>query len=161
MKLVPVDREQARRFVNEHHRHNEAPLSWKFGVGLENGEAELVGVAMAGRPKARGLDQLRAVEVERVCVLEGHRNACSMLYGAVCRAAAALGYEIAYTYTLASEDAASVKAAGFVLDAELADRSAGEWGQSRARYQETLFGARRIPSGPKHRWRRELIRRSL
>ncbi len=155
LELVPVDRATARRYVNEHHRHNEAPLSWKFGVGLAL-EGKLVGVAMAGRPTGRGLDQIRSVEITRVCVPEGsEKNACSRLYGAVCRAAAALGYLVAYTYTLAEEDAASVRAAGFVLDAELDARPT--WSTSaRPRYDENLFGERKRPTGPKCRWRRAL-----
>jgi hypothetical protein len=153
--LRPVDRETARRFVNEHHRHNEAPTSWKFGVGLER-DGELVGVAMAGRPSGRGLDSTYVIEITRVCVPEGsERNSCSKLYGAVCRAAKALGYRTAYTYTLAEEDAASVKAAGFVLDADLPGRP-GWSTPSRPRYEENLFGERKRPTGPKRRWRREL-----
>ena len=156
VELEPVDLATAKRFVNENHRHNEAPLSWKFGVGLSRG-GFLVGVAMAGRPTGRGLDQHRAIEISRVCVPEGAaKNACSMLYGAVCRAAAALGYRTAYTYTLAEEDAASVKAAGFEVDAELRERPT--WSSpSRPRYDENLFGERQRPTGPKVRWKRDLI----
>lgn len=153
--LEPVDLVTAKRFVNEHHRHSEAPLGWKFGVGISRG-GFLVGVAMAGRPTGRGLDQHYAVEITRVCVPEGaERNSCSRLYGAVCRMAAAAGYRDAYTYTLESEDAASVKAAGFVLDATLAARPS--WSTpSRPRYDENLFGERKRDAGPKQRWRRVL-----
>lgn len=153
---VPISLADAKRFVSEHHRHNDAPLSWKFGVGLAC-DGELVGVAIAGRPQARGLDQYLSLEILRVCVLDGHRNACSMLYGALCRAGAALGYQTAYTYTLEAEDAASVRAAGFSLDAELAERPS--WSSpSRPRYDENLFGERKRPTGPKRRWRKTLAR---
>jgi hypothetical protein len=147
---------EAKRFVNEHHRHNEAPESWRFGVGLE-ANGELVAVAMLGRPTGRGLDQKIDVEVTRVCIIEEGRypNACSMLYGAVCRAAQALGYRNAYTYTLAEEVASSVKAAGFVLDAEL-DRERTWNSASRPRQEETLFGPKKRPTGPKVRWVRRL-----
>lgn len=155
-ELVPVDLATARRYVNEHHEHNEAPLSWRFGVGLAE-EGELVAVAMAGRPTARGLDPERAVEITRVCIAQAgeHRNAASRLYGALCRASKALGYLTAYTYTLEREDAASVRAAGFRLDAELAARPT--WSTpSRPRYEENLFGERKRPAGAKRRWRRDL-----
>lgn len=156
MKLVPVTLTEAKRFVNEQHRHNEAPVGWSFGVGLTNGDGELVGVAMAGRPSARKLQQADPllIEVTRVTTT-GERNACSMLYGAVCRAAKALGYERAITYTLPEEGGASVRAAGFELDEELPE--ARPWSQpSRPRYEGTLFGPRKRPTGPKLRWRRQL-----
>lgn len=154
--LEPIDLATAKRFVNEVHRHNEAPLSWRFGVGLSRG-GFLVGVAMVGRPTGRGLDQRYSVEVTRVCVPEGaEKNDCSRLYGAACRMAQAGGYRVAYTYTLAEEDAASVRAAGFVLDAELDERPS--WSApSRPRYDENLFGERKRPTGAKRRWKRSLV----
>jgi hypothetical protein len=158
LRLVPVTLTQAKRFVNEHHRHNEAPESWKFGVGLADDD-ELVGIAMVGRPTGRMLDQYQTVEITRVCLNEAgvHKNAASMLYGAACRMAAAGGYRTAYTYTLEEEDAASVKAAGFVLDNERGERPT--WSTpARPRYEETLLGPRRRPTGPKRRWRRDLIK---
>lgn len=156
LELVPVTLTDAKKFVGTHHGHNEAPLSWKFGTGVA-ADGELVGIAMVGRPSGRGLDQYRAVEITRVCLSEKgrYRNAASMLYGAACRMAAAGGYSIAYTYTLDSEDAASVRAAGFELDEELAARPS--WSTpSRPRYEENLFGERKRPEGPKRRWKRAL-----
>jgi len=156
MELVPVTRNEARVFVAEHHAHNDVTLQWKFATGLAC-DGELVGVAIVGRPTGRGLDQQRAVEITRLCISEAgrYRNAASRLYGAACRMAAAGGYRVAYTYTLAEEDAASVRAAGFVLDAELEERPT--WSTpGRPRQEETLFGARKRPAGPKRRWRREL-----
>ena len=155
MELVPITLRDANRFVNEHHRHNEQTRGWKFGTSLVvNGEVVAVGIA--GRPSGRGLDQYRSVEITRVCVVDGHRNACSKLYGALCRAATALGYTTAYTYTLAEEDAASVKASGFVLDAELGARETWDTPSLR-RQDETLFGPRKRPAGAKRRWRRDLV----
>lgn len=52
------------------------------------------------------------MEITRCCVDSG-RNVCSMIYSTLCRAARALGYRKAITYTLASESGASLKAAGF------------------------------------------------
>lgn len=124
-----------------------------FRVGLEI-DGELVAVATAGRPVAAALQDGFTVEVTRVCTL-GHENACSRLYGALNRAAAALGYRRSYTYTLASEPGASPKAAGYVLDAEIQER---DWAKEsgRPRYHENLLGERITPDGPKLRWRRDL-----
>lgn len=153
MKLIPVTQKQARAFVAEHHRHNKPDPFDYFRVGLEV-DGDLVAVAVAGRPKAQALDDGRTVEITRVCTL-GHENACSRLYGALCRAAAALGYQRVYTYTLVSETGASPKASGFVLEAEIEERN---WGleSGRPRYEENLFGERATPTGRKIRWRRDL-----
>ncbi len=158
MNLVPVTLLEAKRFVNEQHRHNEAPVGWKFGVGLER-DGELVGIAIVGRPVARRLDQRLDVEITR-CTTLGDRNACSMLYGAACRAAKALGYRDAYTYTTDGEDGSSVRAAGFTLDADLTP-TRGDWNNAtRPRQAETLFGARKRQPGSK-RWVRRLNSHAL
>ena len=68
MRLVPVTLDEAKKFVGQFHRHNRAPISWKFGVGLTGRDGELVGVAMAGRCVARGLDAKENIEITRVCV---------------------------------------------------------------------------------------------
>jgi hypothetical protein len=153
MTLTPITLDEGKAFVAKHHRHNEPPLSWKFGVGLEV-EGELVGVAMAGRCNARKLDRRGVIEISRVCVIET-KNACSRLYGAILRAAAALGYRTAYTYTLQSESGASLRAVGFVVDAELSARKT--WNcKARQRYQQDIFGEQRRPQEPKIRWRKDL-----
>ncbi len=153
MKLRPVTLAECRRFVGEHHRHNLPPRGWLFGVGIEEA-GELVGVAVASRPVARKLDDGQTIEVTRTCTL-GAPNANSMLYGALCRAAKALGWARVYTYTLVTESGASLKASGFVVDAELAPREA--WVRNDGgRYQHDLFGNERRPNEPKIRWLREL-----
>ena len=155
LRLVPVTLTDAKRFVNEQHRHNEAPVGWSFGVGVARG-VELVGVAMAGRPAARKLQQQDAglLEITRVTT-DGTRNACSMLYGAICRAAKNLGYTSVITYTQEGETGASLRAAGFAPEAALPP--ARPWTQpSRPRYEENLFGERKRPKGQKTRWRRHL-----
>lgn len=83
------------------HRHCEPDRGWLFGTSLWLDD-ELRSVAIAGRPKGRGYDDGRTIEITRVCTL-GDPNACSILYGALCRAAKALGYQRAVTYTLADE----------------------------------------------------------
>lgn len=112
MKIVPITLRQASAFITAYHRHNKPPRGWKFGLGL-NHEGELVGVATAGRPISRHFDDGFTLEVNRTCT-DGTRNANSMLYGAVWRAAKAMGYEKCITYTQAAETGASLRAAGWV-----------------------------------------------
>lgn len=153
LALVPVTLTEARRFVGEHHRHNLPPVGHLFSVGVAV-DGLLVGVAIAGRPVARALNDGATIEVTRTCTT-GVKNANSMLYGAISRAAAALGYRRIFTYTLAEESGSSLRAVGFRVDAELAARPS--WSSpSRLRTQTDLFGDERRPAGPKVRWVREV-----
>lgn len=117
---------QAREFVALHHRHNKPPVGWKFGVGLR-GPDGLIGVATAGRPVSRHLDDGATIEVNRTCT-DGTRNANSMLYGACWRAARAMGYRRSITYTQAGESGASLRAAGYRVVKELPARPS--WAES-------------------------------
>ena len=110
--VVPVTLREACEFIARHHRHNKPPRGWKFGIGLRAG-VDLVGVATAGRPVARHYDDGVTLEVNRTCT-DGTPNANSMLYGAVWRAAKAMGYRRCITYTQADETGASLRAAGWV-----------------------------------------------
>lgn len=155
MELVPISRSEARRFIASHHRHNEPPYGYKFAIGLRRDE-ELIGVVVAEVPKARLMNDGWTLEVSRVTTI-GDRNACSRLYGAACRAAAALGYRRVITYTLADESGASLRAAAFVADGQSAG---GEWGRHNrvgALDRLRLFDPPKVPTGPKTRWVRELI----
>jgi hypothetical protein len=126
VNVVPITLRAAQAFVDKHHRHNKAPRGHKFSIGLEH-DGQLVGVAVAGRPVARHFDNGRTLEVSRTCTL-GDRNANSMLYGAVWRAAKAMGYTRLVTYTQADESGASLRAAGFVQVKSLPPR--GSWAES-------------------------------
>ena len=96
------------------------------GVGVKNKD-DLVGVATAGRPIARHLDDSITLEINRTCT-DGTKNANSMLYGAICRAAKALGYRRCITYTQASESGASLRATGWVKSEVLSKRKS--WSDS-------------------------------
>ena len=93
--------QDAKAYVKEHHRHHAPPLSGLFAVAVAEGEV-VRGVAIVGRPVARGNADGWTAEVTRVAT-DGARNACSMLSGACWRAARALGYRRLVTYTLESE----------------------------------------------------------
>lgn len=120
LRCVPVTRDHALAFIAQHHRHARRPLGYRFAIGAQAGN-RLVGVATAGRPVARLLDDGLTLEVTRVCT-DGTANACSMLYAACWRAARALGYRSAVTYTLAGEPGTSLRAAGWRPEAQLAPR---------------------------------------
>lgn len=70
------------------------------------------GVLIAGRPVARLNQDGRTVEVTRVAT-DGCRNACSFLYAAARRVAAAIGYHRILTYTLPEESGSSLRASGW------------------------------------------------
>lgn len=112
LRLVPVNRDQAYAAITAWHRHHRPPQGYRYAVGVAQGD-RLVGVATAGRPVARHLDDGRTIEVTRVAT-DGTPHACSMLYGACWRAARALGYSRAVTYTQDGESGASLHAAGWL-----------------------------------------------
>ena len=126
MNIVPVTFRDACQFVAEQHRHNKPPVGHKFSIGLKN-EGVLVGVAMAGRPVARHLDDGLTLEINRTCT-DGTKNANSMLYGAVRRVAWGMGFKRIITYTQSNESGASLRASGFVRIKSLPAR--GSWAES-------------------------------
>lgn len=145
LRLVPIDLDEANAYVARVHRHSKPVRGQKFSVAVAVRHG-LRGVGIAGRPIARALQDGTTIEIYRVCT-DGARNACSRLYGACCRAAQALGYALAITYTLASESGASLRAAGFRPVADVKDR---QWDcPSRPRAERDLVG-------DKVRWERAL-----
>ena len=111
LELTPVTLKEANAFVALHHRHHRPVTGHKFSIGCSI-MGELVGVAIVGRPVSRYLDDGFTLEVNRLCTT-GEKNACSFLYAAAWRAAQAMGYRKIITYTLASENGASLRAAGW------------------------------------------------
>lgn len=119
--MVPMTLEEANLFVERHHRHSVPTVGHKFSVGCADGE-QVCGVAIVGRPVARGLDDGWCLEVLRVCT-DGTRNAPSLLYATCWRAARALGYRKLITYTLKTEPGSSLRAAGWRIVGEVTKRS--------------------------------------
>lgn len=145
LTLKPISIKAAKAFVKEHHRHGaRMGITGLFATSITDG-SQTVGVAIAGLPVARMLRDDFTCEIVRCCVLEGHSNGCSMLYGALRRAARALGFTKVITYTRVTEDGASLRAAGFRIEAQSQTGSAAIW--SRA-------ARPRQPNDPvqKHRW---------
>jgi hypothetical protein len=121
LAVAPIDFRQAAEFVREHHRHHTPPVGHKFSIAAMLGD-KLVGVAIIGRPVARGRDDGFTLEVTRLCT-DGTKNSCSFLYGAAARAAFALGYRRVGTYILKREPGTSLAAAGWKLIGEVRGRS--------------------------------------
>lgn len=125
LTVVPVHFREACAFISLHHRHHRPPQGYKFAVAVRSA-AEVVGVAMTGRPVSRILDDNYTLEVTRLCTLctAANKNACSMLYSACRKAARALGYRQLITYILATESGTSLRAAGWDC---LGSAGGGSW----------------------------------
>lgn len=110
--IRPVTLRQANAFVLEHHRHADPSAGGLWAIALLQND-QLVGVAIAGRPVNRVLQARGYMEIIRVCVLDGHLGACSMLYTRCRRIGQLMGYERFVSYNLPSESGSSLLAAGF------------------------------------------------
>jgi len=125
LRPMPCTLTAAFAYVREHHRHHRPPQGGLFAVAAGR-DGSVHGVAIAGRPVARMLDDGATIEITRVAT-DGTRNACSVLYGAIWRAARALGYRRAITYTLPAEGGASLRASGWTC---LGEAGGGSWSRS-------------------------------
>ena len=121
LAIFPIELGEANVFVATHHRHHGKVVGHKFSLCAVHDET-IVGVAIIGRPVSRIRDDGLTLEVTRLCT-DGTKDACSFLYGAARRATFALGYRRLGTYILASENGASLKAAGWRLVGEVTGRS--------------------------------------
>ncbi len=144
MEIRPITFKEACTFVSLYHRHHKPTVGCKFSIGVyDNGT--LVGVAICGRPVSRYLDDGLTCEINRLCT-DGTYNACSMLYGACCRVAKAMGYKKVITYILQSENGASLKASNFTCEGTAGGT---KWTGVRDKGQD-------IPAEMKTRWVRNL-----
>ena len=144
MEIRPITLREASKFINENHCHHKATVGHKFSLGVYDGN-KLCGVAVCGRPVSRYYDNGLTCEINRLCT-DGTRNACSMLYGACCRVAKDMGYKKIITYTLMSENGASLRASNFVCEGEAGGT---HWTGKRDKGQD-------IPDEKKTRWVRWL-----
>lgn len=144
LHAVPMKIAEAREFVDNFHRHNKAPLSGLFAVGVSDG-AQLVGVAIVGRPVSRMLDDGETAEVSRCCVTDAApKGACSFLYARCWHAAKALGWRRLITYTLQSESGSSLRGAGWIVVAELKARSPAAWQSRPGREWQPVVGQAKL-----------------
>ncbi|MEK3987657.1 XF1762 family protein [Paenibacillus sp. FSL K6-3166] len=146
LRVRPISLKDAQKFVDQEHRHHIAPQGHKFSIGLTDGH-KILGVIIAGRPVSRHQDNGLTLEVTRCCVRDVYKNGISILYAAACRVAKAMGYTRVITYTLASENGASMRASNFTLERS---SEGGSWGsKSRKRTDKH-------PTMKKNLWVREV-----
>ena len=151
LNIRPIILREANAYVGQHHRHNLPTNGHKWSLACYDDD-RLCGVAIAGQPIARRLDDGLTIEVRRVCT-DGTYNACSKLYGACARVAKAMGYRRIITYTLQSEPGTSLTASGWKNCGEAGGGSWSSPSRPREQYQETLFGVeRKYPDERKVRW---------
>lgn len=141
LTIAPIGLRAANDYVTQLHRHHGPTRGHKFSSACLDGD-RLCGVAIAGRPVARSLDDGSTLEVLRVCT-DGTPNACSKLYGAMRRTAREMGYRKVITYTLAEESGVSLRAAGWIMDGTTRGDS---WDRPNRPRDD------RHPIGPKTRW---------
>lgn len=153
LRVVSITAKRAHAWVAEHHRHLPKIQGGLFAAGAADGD-RLCGVAIAAHPPRVWMPECGwggvRIVIARVAT-DGTKNACTLLYGAICRAAKALGWREAWTYTLPEEPGTSLRAAGFV---EVGMTSGGEHDRP---------SRRRAPAarpGPKRRWMRLLVGKS-
>lgn len=119
LHVEPITLRTANEYVSLVHRHHGPTQSGPdlFCIAAVEDDGTIRGVATAAFPNAanRLHDGFRSMEVVRVAT-DGTPNACSILYAACARAAAALGFTRILTYVLDTETGTSVKAAGWTQD---------------------------------------------
>lgn len=149
LRVVPVTIKAAAKWVVATHRHLKRFNGGRFAVGVADATGALRGVGVVGNGPQVWEGTGRMI-ITRVAT-DGFPNACSMLYGALCRAGKNLGYIEAWTYTMPSEGetGASLKAAGFT---DMGLTKGGE-------HDRPNIGRRRAKAenaNPKRRWVRRL-----
>ena len=143
MRVIPLTLKQANALVDDLHRHHKPVRGHRFSLGLIDDDEILHGSVICGRPVARGCDPYLTLEVTRL-VTDGTRNACSILYAAAARTAQAMGFDRIQTYTLETEDGASLRGSGWVEDGLTAG---GQWTGTNGKERRSDQ-----PTGPKRRW---------
>lgn len=152
-RVAPCTIKAAKKQVAAWHRHLKKLQGGLFAAQIIGPDGECCAVAVFGNPSRVWQNTGRGV-ITRVAAKEGLPGvgnhaapACTMLYGSLCRAAKALGYLEAWTYTLPHESGKTLVGAGFI-DMGLTD--GGEWDRpSRARKPAER-------PEPKRRWLRRL-----
>ena len=128
--MLPISLRDANAFVLAHHRHSGQVRGCKFCVAVVD-----------------DLDAVHGVAIVGLCT-DGIANGCSFLYSRCARIAKLMGYQKIITYTLATENGASLRASGWQCAPGL--RGGGNWnvpGRPRADSRNT---------GPKRLYYKEL-----
>lgn len=115
--VVPVTLRLANDFVAEFHRHNgrTARNGGKFAIGVSDG-VELLGVAIVGNPLSATYMDGYTAEVLRCCVRDyAPKGSCSKLYSRCWQIWRLMGGRKLITYTLQTEEGASLRGAGWTI----------------------------------------------
>jgi len=145
LRLRPwtVKRETAIAFNLEVHRKLPEIQGAMWCVSIREG-AEIVGVALVGWPsQEQTTDEIDHLRVLRCTVKEGHKNGCSMLYGACWRAARAMDVDSMDTFTHLDEPGTSLRAAGWIEDGQTRGGEHSRASRTRKPQED---------AGPKRRW---------
>ncbi len=152
-RIAPCSVKAAIKMVKECHRHLPDLQGGLFAARVIGPSGECAGVAVFGNPCQEWQNTGRGV-ITRCAALEGLPRvgehaapACTMLYGALCRAAKALGYREAWTYTLPHESGKTLMGAGFI---DMGMTDGGEHDRKSRRRKPA------VNSAPKRRWLRQL-----
>ena len=144
MTIAPLTVKAATWWIRGVHRHLPEVQGGLFACAVVEDDTVL-GVGLAANP-ARVWQGTGRFVISRIAT-GGAANACSALYGALCRAGKALGYREAWTYTLPEEPGSSLRAAGF---RDMGLSPGGDWScPSRPRKAA-------VRPEPKRRWVRVL-----
>ncbi len=117
MIAIPIELKEAQTYINQYHRHHQAAHRDKFRIAASNDGKDIIGVIQVGRPVSRVLNDGHTLEVLRLCTT-GDKNVCSFLYSRAARIAKEMGYSKIITYILEAETGASLKASGWVCEAD-------------------------------------------
>ena len=141
----PLPIKKAIPFVKKVHRRLPKVQGAMWSVAAKI-EGEIVGVALVAHPVARKAAKKWSaarvpLEVTRVAVVDGAKNACSALYAACSRAARGMGASDLWTSVHADESGHSLKAAGWVC---LGPCGGGEWSRSGRRRDRAVDPERKV-----------------
>lgn len=155
--LAPCSVKAALKQVRAWHRKLPKLQGALFAARVIGPDGECCAVGLFGNPCQEWQDTGRGV-ITRIAAQEGLPKvgehaapACTMLYGALCRAAKALGYREAWTYTLPEEPGTSLRAAGFI---KMGLTDGGDYDRPSRNRKPA------IRPEPKVRWLRQLSERS-
>lgn len=122
LDIQPITFAEATAFVKRFEPRMAPPQGMKFAVAVNDGE-KVVGIAIAGRPVARHLDDGYRLEVTR-CVTDGSKGAKRLLYSATWKVANAMGYRSVIVYVTRSEKTGGLTGAGFKT---IGESKGGSW----------------------------------
>jgi len=157
LEIRPISLKKANTYITENHRHHGKVQGHKFSLSVWEGN-RLCGVAIVGHPQSRRYDQETTLEVLRLCT-DGTYNACSILYARCAKVGKDMGYKKIITYILESEQGISLKASGWICEAENVGGVSwtGKREAERHKYEQlSLFENKKAPKELKKRYSKEL-----